>query len=67
MKCPVFEMSLYLRKVPTLKHLFFDILKIKGQIQFKLLLQLCDPVARLCLIFRTSVRKANLFSYILII
>ena len=34
----------------------------EGQIQ---LLQLCDPVARLCLIFRTSVRKANLFSYIL--
>ena len=37
----------------------------ESQIQYTLLLRLCDSVARLCLILRTSVRKANLFSYIL--
>ena len=36
----------------------------EGQIQFTLLLRLCDPVARLCLILSSSVRKANLFGYI---
>ena len=39
----------------------------EDQIQFTLLLRLCDPVARLCLILSTSVRKANLFIYILTI
>ena len=34
----------------------------KCKIQFTLLLRLCDPVARLCLIFRTCVRNANLLS-----
>ena len=36
----------------------------EGQIQFTLLLRLCDPIAPLVLILRTSVRKANLFGYI---
>ena len=38
--------------------------KLTSQIQLTLLLRLCDSVAPLVLILRTSVRKANLFGYI---
>ena len=48
-----------------LKHFLYLHDALQTQIQFTLLLQLCDPVARLCPIFRTCVRKANLFSYTL--
>ena len=37
----------------------------EGQIQLTLLLRLCDSVAPLVLILRTSVRTANLLGYIL--
>ena len=43
------------RKTNICKYYSFSTVNYKpgeGQIQFTLLLQLCDPVARLCLIFR---------------
>ena len=37
----------------------------EGQIQLTLLLQLCDDVAPIFLVLSASVRKADLFGYIL--